>query len=144
MRLLDINVLIALCDADHPFRPAAKAWFLRHAPEGWATCPVTENGVLRIMGQSGYPQGPGSPAAVRPLLAALTRRPDHQFWPDDLSLLDTVPFPNLAAASARDLTDLYLLGLAVHHQGRFCTFDTRIDPASVPQGVGALELVPAK
>jgi len=96
------------------------------------------------MGQSGYPQGPGSPAAVRPLLAALTHRLDHQFWPDDLSLLDTAPFPNLAAASARDLTDLYLLGLAVRHQGRFCTFDTRIDPASVPQGVAAVEIVSAK
>lgn len=144
MRLLDINVLIALCDADHPFRPAAKAWFLRHAPEGWATCPLTENGALRILGQSSYPQGPGSPAAVRTLLAALIAKPGHQFWPDDASLLDTVAFPNLAAASARDLTDLYLLGLAVRHQGKFCTFDTRIDPALVPQGAGALEIVPAR
>jgi hypothetical protein len=144
VRLLDINVLIALCDADHAFRPAAKAWFLQIAAGGWATCPLTENGVLRIMGQSSYPQSPGSPAAVRLLLAALIQRSDHRFWPDDVSLMDAVAFPQLATAAARDLTDLYLLGLAVHHQGCVCTFDTRVDPAAVTRGVGALELVPVK
>ena len=63
MLLLDINVLIALCDADHVFREAAKRWFLGNAARGWATCPLTQNGLLRIMGQPGYPMGPGSPAA---------------------------------------------------------------------------------
>lgn len=144
MRLLDINVLIALCDADQPLRPAAKSWFLRYAPQGGATCPLTENGALRVMGQSGYPRGPGSSDAVRLLLAALTCRPGHQFRVDDLPLPDKGKFPTRAAASARDLMDFYLLALAVHRQGRFCTFDTRISPASVPKDMSALELVPTK
>ena len=142
MRLLDINVLIALCDADHPFRPAAKRWFLEHARAGWATSPLTENGLLRILGHPNYPRGPGSPAAVRPLLLALCQQPGHDFWPDDASLRDQDLFGDLGATSPRDLSDLYLLGLAARRSGRFCTFDTRVTASMVRHGGNALELVP--
>jgi hypothetical protein len=76
------------------------------------------------------------------LVAALTSRSDHSFWPDDVSLLDAAWFPQLGGVSARDLTDLYLLGLAARRGGRFCTFDTRLAGTLVPHLAPALELIP--
>jgi len=54
---------------------------------GWATCLFTKNAVLRILGQPRYPNSPGPPAVVAPLVAELIRHPQHPFWPDSLSLL---------------------------------------------------------
>jgi toxin-antitoxin system PIN domain toxin len=142
MHLLDVSVLVALCDPAHEFHNEASAWFQSVRADGWATCPLTENGLVRILGHPSYPGGPGSPARVRPLLQALTRTSGHEFWPDDLSIADAEAFPSLARTTAASLTDLYLLALAIHHGGRFATFDRRIDPAAVPGGAAALVLVP--
>ena len=124
--LLDVNVLIALLDADHSLHQRSREWLGRHAPSGWTTCPITQNGCVRIMSHLGYP----NPLPVRAVLERLreaTRNPHHEFWADDVSLLD----PTIADASRihgpRQLTDLYLLALAVRRGGRFATFD-----ASVP------------
>jgi len=142
MHLLDVSVLVALCDSAHEFHGEAAAWFVAVRPDGWATCPLTENGLVRIFGHPAYPGGPGSPARALPLLHALARTPGHAFWPDELSLRDRAAFPSLAGTTAASLTDLYLLALAVHHGARFATFDRRIDPAVVPGGPAALVLVP--
>lgn len=140
--LLDVNVLIALGDANHPHRAAALRLFERSATvDGWATCPLTENAFLRIVGGAAYPGGPGSPGEARRLLDALCAAPGHAFWPDDLSLADTRIFPTLPAS--RQLTDLCLLGLAVKRGGRFATFDARIDPTLIPGGPAAYHLIPA-
>jgi toxin-antitoxin system PIN domain toxin len=142
MHLLDISVLVALCDPAHEFHDPASRWFLSVRSAGWATCPLTENGLVRILGHSSYPGGPGSPAKVRPLLQALLRTTGHEFWPDDLSLTDAAAFPSLARTSAAHLTDLYLLALAANRGARFATFDRRIDAAAIPGGSDALILVP--
>jgi hypothetical protein len=76
---------------------------------------------------------------VRPLLDALRAAPGHQFWSDDVSLSDPRLFPSLPAS--KHLTDLYLLGLAVKHGGRFATFDAGIDPTLVPGGPAALFII---
>jgi hypothetical protein len=86
--LLDANVLIALIDPAHIQHDAAHAWFAAHGQPAWATCPLTENAVLRIVGHHRYPNSPGTPAAVTPLMARLCALPGHIFWPDDISLLD--------------------------------------------------------
>lgn len=138
MHLLDVNLLIALCDADHLHRPVAKRWFQAQAAAGWATCPTTENAVLRVMGQPAYPGGPGNPAAVRPLLRRLCTLPGHQFWPDDVSILEDAAGPSLAEATSGQLTDLYLLQVAVRREARFATLDTRIDPSLVRGGARRL------
>jgi toxin-antitoxin system PIN domain toxin len=141
IQLLDANALIALGDANHPHREAALRFFKESATvAGWATCPLTENAFLRILGGSGYPDGPGTPSEARLLLSRLLAAPGHQFWSDDLSLGDTGLFPVLPAS--RHLTDLYLLGLAVKRGGRLATFDAGIDPAWVPGGAAALLLIP--
>jgi toxin-antitoxin system PIN domain toxin len=138
--LLDVNVLIALGDANHPHRLAALRFLESSATvEGWATCPLTENAFLRILGGS-YPGGPGSTAEARRLLNSLRAAPGHQFWPDDISLSDTALFPKLS--NSQHLTDLYLLGLAVKHGGRFATFDQQIDATLIPGGAAAYHCIP--
>ncbi len=138
--LLDVNVLIALVDPDHVHHAPAKAFFASTGRDGWATCPLTENGFLRIIGRRSYLQGPGSPQAARTLLANYLAAPGHQFWPDDLSLADARAFP--ALPGPQSLTDFYLLALAVKHRARFATFEGRIDPALIPGGSAACFIIP--
>jgi uncharacterized protein len=123
--LLDVNVLIALLDADHSLHERAFEWFGVHARGGWASCPISQNGCLRIMSHPGYPN-PLPVAAVMERLAAATRSSYHQFWPDDVSLLDPLIADPVRIHGPRQLTDLFLLALAIHHGGRFVTFDTAV------------------
>lgn len=140
MNLLDVNVLIALCDPNHVHHERGRSWFLSADCEGWATCPITENGLVRILGQPSYPDFDGGPEDARRVLETLTYAAGHQFWPDAVSLRDANAFPGLPGS--RHLTDLYLLGLAVHYRGRFATFDARIDPNLMSGGPGAFLLIP--
>ena len=129
--LLDVNVLIALHDSDHVHHGLASRWFQAHAGQGWASCPLTQNGCLRIMAQPGYQQ----PQPLRTLVAMLARStaaPFHEFWPDDVSLLDAARFAHGHIHSPRQLTDLYLLALAMRHGGRLVTFDRRMPLSAVP------------
>ncbi len=142
MHLLDVSVLVALCDPAHEFHDEANGWFRRIQPGGWATCPLTENGLVRILGHPSYPGGPGTPARARPLLQALLRTPGHAFWSDDVSIGDAAAFPSLVRTNSASLSDLYLLGLALAHGASFATFDRRIDPTVLPGGASALVQVP--
>jgi toxin-antitoxin system PIN domain toxin len=138
MHLLDVNLLIALCDADHVHHERARSWFRQSASAGWATCPLTENALLRIMGHPDYPGGPGSPAAVMPLLQQLRSHPGHVFLPDTISLADANLIPDPVGVSPKMLTDLYLLALAVANGCQLATLDKRIDPQLVIGGHTAL------
>ncbi len=140
IHLLDVNVLIALCDPAHPHAGAALQFFRGITRDGWATCPLVENEFLRIFGSTKYPGGPGSPHAARLILAGLLATPGHQFWRDDLSLMDMRAFSSLP--SSDDLTDIYLLALAVKQGGRFATFDHSIDAPLLPGGPGAYFIIP--
>lgn len=142
MRLLDINVLIARIDPAHAQHEKAIAWFRETAPSGWATCPLTENGLVRILGHPSYPQGPGSPECAAKLLRQLKNKVlNHRFVPDDLSLLDIAAFPSLAGVGSKQITDLYLLALAVNNNIRFLSFDERINPELIPGGQAAWEIL---
>jgi toxin-antitoxin system PIN domain toxin len=140
--LLDINVLIALCDPAHPHALAARHFFQSTlSAEGWATCPLVENGFLRIFGDHRYPGGPGNPQSARLILDGLLASAGHQFWPDDLSLADRSVFPTLPPSP--NLTNLYLLGLAIKHGARFATFDHSIDATLLPGGPSAYFPIPS-
>ena len=106
-----------------------------------ATCPLTQNAVLRILGQHRYPNSPGPPAVVAPLVAAWIRHPRHHFWLDAVSLLE----PSLVASErlleAGQLTDSYLLALAVHHGSKLVTLDRHLNSAAVVGGSEALLLI---
>lgn len=137
--LFDVNVLIALHDRDHVHHVRAAQWFEAHIQQGWATCALTQNGCLRIMGQPGY-SSPQPIAVLVSMLQNSTRTAHHAFWADEVSLLDPQKFEHGHIHSARQLTDLYLLALAVKHQGRLVTLDQRI-PISAVRGATAMHLV---
>ena len=132
--LLDINVLIALHDRDHVHHVRAATWFEANAASGWASCPLTQNGCLRIMSQPGYAQ-PQPLATLLAMLQRSTAAQVHAFWSDDVSLLDATRFKHAHMHSHGQLTDLYLLGLALKNNGRFVSFDQRI-PLSPVIGAG--------
>ncbi len=128
--LLDVNVLIALHDQDHINHSLVSRWFQTEAKQGWASCPITQNGFLRIMSQSGY-SNPLPIAMLSGVLARSTQSPFHQFWPDAISAVDEQLFAIASLASSRQLTDAYLLALAIHHHGRFVTLDQTVASMSV-------------
>lgn len=137
--LLDINVLIALMDGDHVHHVAATNFLKNLGPAGWATCPLTENGLLRILGNKLALQEAGSPEDVRTQFLVWCDYRGYHFWPDDLSLTDIQIFPTLPPS--KHLTDLYLLGLAVKHGGRFATFDENINASLIPGGLAAYHVI---
>lgn len=126
--LLDVNVLVALLDPEHSFHDRAHdAWREVSGSNGWSSCPMTQNGVLRILSNERYPGSSGfSKATVFANLTQLIQNSDHEFWPDEVSLLDTSRFDPEAIFGHKQLTDIYLLGLAMHNGGRFVTFDQRV------------------
>lgn len=137
--LLDINVLIALMDGDHVHHVAATNFLQSLGPTGWATCPLTENGLLRILGHKLALQEVGSPEDARTQFLVWCNYRGHHFWPDDLSLTDIQAFPTLPPS--KHLTDLYLLGLAVKRSGRLATFDANIAASLVPGGPAAYHVI---
>lgn len=140
--LLDVNVLIALIDRDHFHHDLAHQWFARDGGRRWATCPITINGVLRIVGHPGYPASPGSPGATISVLKTLTALPRHQSWDDNISLLDERLVNHRLLLKPNQVTDSYLLALAVSHGAKLATFDRRLDPAIISGGVDALHYIP--
>ncbi len=145
--LLDVNVLIALLDGRHVHHEQAHDWFAASQSLGWATCPLTQNAVLRILGHPRYPNSPGSPAVAAPLMQELIRHPQHHFWPDAISLLGTPGDESPAVdptklLEAGQLSDTYLLALAVHHSGTLVSFDRRLSCGAVAGGSAALHLIP--
>lgn len=141
--LLDVNVLIALIDPLHTQHEAAHAWFGVSAQQGWASCPMTQNAVPRIVGHARYPNSPGGPGPVISALTVLCRLPSHEFWPDNISLLDAASFDHSRLLDSSQVTDSYLLALAVAHGGRLATFDRRLVTDAVRDGRAALQLIEA-
>ena len=138
--LLDVNVLIALIDPTHVSHDAAHGWF-GSLDEHWATCPLAENGVVRIVGNPRYPNTPGAPAVVAAVLRRPKRRAGHVFWPDDISLLDAAHVDPDRLLSHRQVTDSYLLALAIAHGGTLASLDRRLVVSAVRGGVDALRLI---
>jgi hypothetical protein len=129
--LFDVGVLIALLDAAHVHHRRASDWLSQNLGNGWASCPLTQNGCLRVMSQPAYPQAL-APCAVAKRLAKATAHPAHQFIPDDYSLFDDGRVAWTSILGHRQVTDAYLLGLAVRHHCHFVTFDGRIGLDQVP------------
>ena len=139
--LLDTNVLIALIDPSHVQHDRAHKWFAERGQKAWATCPLTENGVLRIVGHPRYPNSPGSPAGVAGLLASLRRLPGHEFWPDTVSLFDQKHVDTARLLDSTQVTDSYLLALAHAHDGQLASFDQRLVTDAVIDGRQTLHLI---
>ena len=139
--LLDVNVLVALIDPAHVQHDRAHDWFAARGRKAWATCSLTENGVLRIVGHARYPNSPGTPAAVAELVAILLALGGHEFWPDDISLVDNRLIDSTRLLDSGQVTDTYLLALARAHDGRLATFDRHLVTDAVIGGSKALHLI---
>jgi uncharacterized protein len=130
--LFDANFLIALFDTQHNFHQTALDWFEHNRESGWATCPLTETALIRILSNSGYSKL--KKYGIPDLIAVLqenTASTDHDFWPSDISFLDRSLFFPKNILGPKQLTDIYLLALAVKNEGRLVTFDARISTNSV-------------
>lgn len=139
--LLDVNVLIALIDPAHVQHDRAHEWFASSGRQAWATCPLTENAVLRIVGHARYRNSPGTPAAVAELMMGLRTLPGHEFWPDDLTIFDVQRIHSDRLLDSAQVTDSYLLALASAHGGKLATFDRRLVTSAVVNGSQATHLI---
>lgn len=144
IHLLDVNVLIALLDAEHIAHDDAHDWFDAVGKKGWATCAIVENGFLRIVGATRY--GPASVPMARLIdnLTQFTQAEGHEFWAEDFSLLTNPDIRRDKLTSAQQLTDTYLLALAVSNGGKLATLDRRLSPRAVEGGEHALVQIPAR
>ncbi len=124
--LLDVNVLVALFDPDHGHHELAHDWFAEHVTHGWATCAVTETAFVRVVASPAYGGHTGRAAAIVDRLRMFCASGHHRFWEEMLSLTDRSVFDLSYASGHRQLTDIYLLGLAVKMRGRLATFDRGI------------------
>lgn len=138
--LLDVNVLIAVLDPMHTQHARAHAWFADTVTT-WASCALTQNGFLRIVSHPRYANPLASPGEAAPVLAEFCTRPDHRFWNDDVSLLDAAAVDAGRLLSTGQVTDSYLLALAVKHGARLATFDKRLVTSAVHGGEAARHVI---
>lgn len=131
LSLLDVNVLLALLDRDHVDHERARSWLDTEIEHGWASCAITQNGFVRIISQPRYPS-PVTTSYAIDLLTQATRTRYHQFWTCAVSLLDPEVVDPSRVHSPKQVTDAYLLALAVANGGRFVTFDQSIARTTVP------------
>ena len=129
--LLDVNVLLALIDDGHVHHQVAHDWFADDGAAAWSTCPMTENGVIRILSNASRVDDPVSVPTIVEVLHALRERGGHQFWSEDISMCDRARFDVSVVRDHQQIADVYLLGLAVKNGGRFVTFDQRLPLAAV-------------
>lgn len=135
--LLDVNVLIALLDPGHVFHDVAHEWFGARET-AWATCPLTENGAVRVISHPRYPNTTGAASAAADIMTELCALPGHVFWPDSVSLLDSELVNTNRLTASKQVTDSYLLALAVANSGRLATFDKRLPTSAITGGEAAV------
>jgi hypothetical protein len=141
--LLDTNLLIALLWPSHEHHDLAVKWFGRRRSKGWATCPLTQAGFVRIVSNPAFSRDAVTPREAAGVLAANTAAKDHSFWPAALPFADAVAFAGARLVGHQQVTDAYLLGLALHREGVLATLDQRITALTEPKSAErkALEVV---
>jgi uncharacterized protein len=133
IHLPDISVLVALHDSTHHGHAVTDQWFASEGRFGWATCPLTQNGFVRVASQPSVPNMLATTQQAMKYLCDLIQdnRNVHHFWADTVSLFDTSLFSMNATLGRKQITDIYLLGLCQQNGGTFVTLDTRITTASI-------------
>jgi len=141
--LADTNVLIALLWPTHTRHSVVVKWFNRHRSRGWATCPVTQLGFVRVVSNPAFSRDAVTPAEAMSLLAGNTSATDHVFWPDELSFEQAVTFAGNRLVGHQQVTDAYLAALAMHRGGVLATLDEAIIALTEPKSPErkAIELI---
>jgi uncharacterized protein len=124
--LLDTNLLIALLWPSHEHHQVAVKWFGRHRGRGWATCPLTQSGFVRIVSNPVFSRDAVQPREAVHVLAANLAATDHSFWADDVPLPEAVAFTGFRLVGHQQVSDAYLLGLAIRKGGMLATLDRHI------------------
>jgi uncharacterized protein len=132
--LLDANILIAILDPEHIHNGQCQEWFESTGHHHWHTSPTTENGAIRVLCGASYPGIRQRPDEAIERLESLLLLGRHEFIPDDVSILDRRVFNRLHLRGSKQITDTYLLGLAVLSGAMFATMDHRLDPNTVQDG----------
>lgn len=138
--LLDVNVLVALAWPNHVHHDLSIAWFEEHSSSGWATSPVTQSGFVRVSSNAHVIPEAKTPAEALLVLERIVSLSDHQFWEDDISLVDSKMVAKDRLVGHRQVTDAHLLALAIRHGGRLATFDSGITRI-IPNGFEAGDVV---
>ena len=123
VHLLDVNLLIALAWPNHIHHKSARAWFSTYAPQGWATCPITQCGFVRISCNPRIVTVASSPQRAVDALRQMVAHTQHVFWPDDVMFSDPAYVSHAALTGHQQVTDAYLIGLALRNGGALATFD---------------------
>ena len=141
--LLDTNLLIALLWPTHDRHDLALKWFAHHRAKGWATCPFTQAGFVRIVSNPAFSRDAVQPREAIHVLSANTAAKDHTFWPDEIPIVEAVAFAGVRLMGHQQVTDAYLLGLAIRRGGVLATLDERIEALMEPKSAerNALETV---
>jgi hypothetical protein len=124
--LLDVNVLIAAAWPTHQAHARVQQWAARHAREGWATCPSTQSAFVRILSNPAFSPNALTPADALALLRANLGHPAHRFWEEDISFVQAVEPFGKRLVGHQQVSDAYLLGLAIHKKGRLATLDQSV------------------
>lgn len=124
--LLDVNVLVALAWPNHVHHAVAAEWFRGERDAGWATCPVTESGFVRVSSNPRIGGGDVLPGAALDVLGQLRRLGRHRFLVDSISLVDSEHVPRQRIYGSRQVTDAHLLAVAASHRCRLATFDAGV------------------
>ena len=139
--LLDANVLIAILSKKHDHRDRARSWFESEGHHDWITCPTTQNAVVRIMSGSGFSLDRVTPGAMIESLESLITIGNHRYVPDDASILDQSLINRTRLLASKQVTDTYLLALAVRNDALLATFDRRLVHDAIRDGQQHLYLI---
>lgn len=132
--LLDANVLIALAWPEHSAHARASRWFANHAREGWATCPMTQTALVRVLSNPNFSPRSLTPADALRVLQRNVELPGHHFWSDSIDLCEAIKLISTVLTGHQQITDGYLVALAIRNRGRLATFDRGIAQLA-PAGV---------
>jgi uncharacterized protein len=133
--LLDVNVLVALAWPNHVFHNSARNWFRAQQASGWATCPTTENGFVRVSSNTRITPEAKSPWESALFLRKLVALSGHVFWPEEASILNNHWIGPEKIHTHKLVTDAHLLALALHNNGCLATFDRGI-LRLIPEEIG--------
>ena len=124
--LLDVNVLLALFNPRHVHHDIAHDWFADAHGQAWATCAITQNGLIRLATNPASHFEPYRVVEIVDHLRRFCSSPGHIFWSESVSLTDTTLFDLSRITGHGQITDVYLLGLVKKHGGTLVTFDASI------------------
>ncbi len=138
--LLDANVLIAMAWPAHSAHAKVEEWLSRHARDEWASCPLTQTAFVRIISNPSFSPDALTPGDAMTLLQAYVSHPTHKFWPDEIGFIDALEPMKARLQGHQQVTDAYLLGLAIHKNGKFATMDQGV-LSLLPQETGAADFI---